>query len=47
MNAKDEQAIHKIETQLRAGYLDLIDTKQSREMHIIREAIKEWKENHK
>lgn len=47
MNVNDEQAIHKIETQLRADYLDLIDAKQSREIHIIREAIKEWKENHK
>lgn len=46
MNEEKMDAIKRIKAQLEYGYLDMFDTTDEAEMSIIREAIKEYEENH-
>ena len=45
ISKQDEYAIRRIEAQLKAGYVDLVDFQDIDEIHIIRNAIKLYKEH--
>ena len=47
MTKKDKEALKRIENQLEAGYIDLIDYKDIDEVHLIRKALRLYKESHK